>query len=158
MTSLKTSIYLVHVVATEHGVKQRVEVIEQVDHLDGVAEGGDGGETHNVAEIDGHLVEILRLHRAAGLESLGHRSAADMAMSRGVQLRTGLLVRTHGGSISDSSFSVLCFSASNSSVLSLIRSSRLELYCSNILSMESMMLVFLPLLINLNCPEDHVQL
>lgn len=62
---------------TEHGVKQRVEVIEQVDHLDGVTEGGDGGETHDVTEIDGHLVKILRLHGAASLESLCHRSEAD---------------------------------------------------------------------------------
>lgn len=67
------------------------------------------------------------------------------------------MAQTHGGSISDRSFSVLCFSTSSSSVLSLIRSSRLELYCSNILSMESMMLVFLPLLINLNWVNKEVR-
>lgn len=65
--------------------------------------------------------------------------------------------QTYGGSISDRSFSVLCFSTSSSSVRSLIRSSRLELYCSNILSIESMMLVFLPLLINLNWVNKGVR-
>lgn len=61
---------------TEHGVKQRVEVIEQVDHLDGVTEGGDGGEAHNVTEVDGHLVKILWLHGATSLEGLCHRPEA----------------------------------------------------------------------------------
>lgn len=51
------------------------------------------------------------------------------------------------------SFSVFCFSISSSSVLSLINSSRLEEYCSNIRNMESMMLVFFPLLTFLNCRE-----
>lgn len=71
------SIYLVNIMTTEHGVKQRVEVIQQVDHLDGVTEGGDGGETHDVTEVDGHLVKILWLHGATSLESLRHRSEAD---------------------------------------------------------------------------------
>lgn len=69
--------HLVDVVVTEHSVKQRVEVVEQVDHLDGVTEGGDGGETHDVTEVDGHLVKILWLHCATGLESLCHRSEAE---------------------------------------------------------------------------------
>lgn len=38
-----------------------------------------------------------------------------------------------------------------------MRSSRLELYCSSILSMESMMFVFLPLLISLNCSSKHTE-
>lgn len=62
---------------TEHGVKQRVEIIEQVDDLDGVTERGDGGETHDVTEVDGHLVKVLWLHGAPSLQSLGHRSVAD---------------------------------------------------------------------------------
>lgn len=57
---------------------------------------------------------------------------------------------TYGGSICVSSFSVFCFSISSSSVLSLISSSRLDEYCSSILSMESMMLVFFPLFMFLN--------
>ena len=48
------------------------------------------------------------------------------------------------------SFSVFCFSISSSSVRSLISSSRLDEYCSSMRSMESMMLVFLPLLMFLN--------
>lgn len=65
---------LVDVVVTEHGVKQRVEVIEKVDHLDGITERGDSGETHNVAEVDRHLVEVLGLHRGPGLQGLSHRT------------------------------------------------------------------------------------
>lgn len=74
---------------TEHGVKQRVEVIEQVDHLDGVTEGGDGGETHDVTEVDGHLVKKLWLHGAASLESLCHRSEADGDVMQVIQLSIG---------------------------------------------------------------------
>lgn len=62
---------------TEHSVKQRVEVVEQVDYFDGVAEGGDGGKTHDVTEVDGHLVKILWLHCATSLESLCHRSESE---------------------------------------------------------------------------------
>ena len=65
---------LVDVVVGEHGVEQRVEVVEQVHHLDGVAERGNGGEAHNVAEVDGDLVEVLGLHRGASLQRLRHRA------------------------------------------------------------------------------------
>lgn len=60
-------------------------------------------------------------------------------------------IYSYCGSISVRSFSVRCFSISNSSVLSLIRSSRFEEYCSSIRNIESMMLVFFPLFISLNC-------
>lgn len=61
------------------------------------------------------------------------------------------LLVTHLGNIWATSLSVFCLSTSSSSVLSLIRSSRLEEYCSNIRSIESMMLVFFPLVMLLNC-------
>lgn len=65
---------LVDVMVTEHSVKQSVEVIEKVDHLDGITEGGDGGETHNVTEVDCHLVKVLWLHCGTGFQSLCHRA------------------------------------------------------------------------------------
>lgn len=65
---------LVDIVATEHGVKQSVEVIEKVDHLDGITERGDGGKTYNVAEVDCHLVKVLWLYCGTGLQSLSHRT------------------------------------------------------------------------------------
>lgn len=55
------------------GVEDRVEVIEQVDHLDGFAVGRDGGEADDVAEIKRHAVEMLGLDCAADLQSLSHR-------------------------------------------------------------------------------------
>lgn len=61
---------------------------------------------------------------------------------------------THGGNIWVSSLSVFCFSISSSSVRSRMRSSRLLEYCSSMRSMESMMLVFRPLLMLLNCQEN----
>lgn len=65
---------LVDIVVTEHSIKQSVEVIEKVDHLDGIAEWGDGGETYNVTEVDCHLVKVLWLHCGTGLQSFGHRT------------------------------------------------------------------------------------
>lgn len=58
---------------------------------------------------------------------------------------------SHFGRSCPTSFSVLFLSTSSSSVRSLIRSSRFELYCSNIRSMESMMFALFPLLMPRNC-------
>lgn len=58
---------------------------------------------------------------------------------------------TYLGNIAATSLSVFCLSTSSSSVLSLIRSSRLDEYCSNMRSMESIMFVFFPLVMLLNC-------
>lgn len=55
------------------GVEARVEVVEQVDYLDGLANGWYGGEANDVAEVERHFREVLRLHRLSCLESLSHR-------------------------------------------------------------------------------------
>ena len=60
------------------------------------------------------------------------------------------MVDAYLGNIWATRLSVFCRSTSSSSVLSLIRSSRLEEYCSNMRSMELMMLVFFPLVMLLN--------
>lgn len=65
---------LVDVMVTEDGVKQGVEVVEEVDHLDGIAERRDRREADNVAEVDRHLVKVLWLHCGTSLQSLGHRA------------------------------------------------------------------------------------
>lgn len=64
------------------------------------------------------------------------------------------LLDTHLGNIAATSLSVFCLSTSNSSVLSLIRSSKLDEYCSNIRSIESIMFVFFPLVMLLNCQHE----
>lgn len=58
---------LVDIMVTEHGVKQRVEVVEEVDHLNGITERGNSSKTYNVTEVDCHLVKVLWLHRGTGL-------------------------------------------------------------------------------------------
>ena len=65
------------------------------------------------------------------------------------------LLDTHLGNIWAKSLSVFCLSTSSSSVLSLIRSSKLDEYCSNMRSIESMMLVFFPLVMFLNCHKNR---
>lgn len=57
----------------DDGVEARVEVVEQVDYLDGLTDGWDGSEAHYVAEVECHLREVLRLHWLPCLESLSHR-------------------------------------------------------------------------------------
>lgn len=56
----------------DDSVKDRVEIVEEVDHLDGFAVGWDGGEAHDVAEVNGHAVKMLWFDYAANFQSLGH--------------------------------------------------------------------------------------
>ena len=148
--------HLVDVVVSYDGVKHSVEVVEQVDHLDGLAVGWDGGEADDVAEVNRHAFKMLWFDGPAHLQSLGHgpeerREQISVCFKLRVSPRWCVSSsQTHGGSICVSSFSVFCFSISSSSVRSLISSSRLDEYCSSILSMESIMLVFFPLLMFLN--------
>ena len=148
--------HLVDVVVSYDGIKDSVEVVEQIDHLDGLAVGWDGGEADDVAEVNRHTVKMLRFDGPAHLQSLGHgpeEGRKHISACFKLQVSPRWCVSsslTHGGSICVSSFSVFCFSISSSSVRSLISSSRLDEYCSSILSMESIMLVFFPLLMFLN--------
>ena len=66
-------VYLVHIVGFYGGVKHGVEVVEEGDDLHGRAHGGDGGEAHDVAEVDSHLLKRLRLHRLPAHQALRHR-------------------------------------------------------------------------------------
>jgi len=52
----------------EDAVKVLVDVVEHVHHLDGGAVVAEGGESHNVAEVDGHLLKQLRFHFARLLQ------------------------------------------------------------------------------------------
>lgn len=58
---------------SDDGIEECVEVVEQVDHLDGIAESWDGGEAHDVTEVQRDLAEMLGLHWLARLQRLGHR-------------------------------------------------------------------------------------
>lgn len=70
----KFSSDLVDIMVAEYSIKQCVEVIQKINHFNGITERGDGGETHNVAEVDCHLIEVLWLHCGASLESLSNRT------------------------------------------------------------------------------------
>lgn len=85
--------------------------------------------------------------------TLLHGSTTDSAVHYYVKLQ-----ETYLGNIAATSLSVFCLSTSSSSVLSRIRSSRLEEYCSNMRSMLSMMLVFLPLVMFLNYNKERMLL
>ena len=52
----------------EHGV----EVVEEVNDLEGRAVRWDDGEADDVWEVDAHFVEALGLHAAAADQSFGH--------------------------------------------------------------------------------------
>lgn len=69
----ESSTHFVDIVQTNDGIKVCVEVIEKVDHLDGVTESRDGCETHDVAEVQRDLVEMFWCDRFACLQCLGHR-------------------------------------------------------------------------------------
>lgn len=49
--------YLVDIMVVKDAVKVLVDVVEHVDHLHGGAVVAEGGESHNVAEIDAHLLK-----------------------------------------------------------------------------------------------------
>lgn len=65
--------HLVDVVVADNRVKDGVEIVEEVDHLDGFTVGRDGGEAHDVAEVNGHAAKMLWFDYAANFQSLGHR-------------------------------------------------------------------------------------
>lgn len=56
----------------EDAVKVLVDVVEHVHHLHGGAVVAEGGEAHNVAEIDGHLLKQLWFHSARLLQGTHH--------------------------------------------------------------------------------------
>lgn len=71
-TQNKITSHLVNIMVSKNSIKQRVKVIQKVNHFNGFTEGWNGCETHNVIEVDGHLVKILRFHSATSLEGFCH--------------------------------------------------------------------------------------
>lgn len=69
----KNSSHLVDIMQSNDSIKECVEVIEQVDHLDGFAESWDGGEAHDVTEVQSDLAEMLGFDGLACLQCLSHR-------------------------------------------------------------------------------------
>lgn len=72
----------------EDAVKVLVDVVEHVNHLHGGAVVAEGGESHNVAEIDGHLLKQLWLH-SAGLLQWTHHRAEETRERETVMLNDG---------------------------------------------------------------------
>lgn len=62
----------------EDVVKVFVDVVEHVDHLHGSAVVAEGGESHDVAEVDGHLFEQLWFHFARLLQWTHNRAEGDI--------------------------------------------------------------------------------
>ena len=60
--------YLVHIVVVDGGVKGRVEVVKQINHLKRSAVGADCCEPHDIREVDGDLIELLWGHLEAHLQ------------------------------------------------------------------------------------------
>lgn len=67
--------YLIHIVAAQNRIEERVQVVEQAYHLNGLAQRRDDGETHDVTEVYGNLVKVLWLHRCPHFQSSSHRPA-----------------------------------------------------------------------------------
>lgn len=67
------SSHLIHVMAAQNSIKQRVEVIEQAHYLDGLTQSCDGSKPHDVTEVNGNLVKVLRFHSHPHFQSFGHR-------------------------------------------------------------------------------------
>lgn len=58
----------------EYTVKVFVDVVEHVHHLHGGAVVAEGGEAHDVTEVDGHLLKELGLDFARLLQRAHHRA------------------------------------------------------------------------------------
>lgn len=69
--------YLVDVVVVKNAVKVLVDVIEHVHHFHRRAVVAEGGEAHDVTEIDGDLLKQLRLHFARLLQGAHHRAGGQ---------------------------------------------------------------------------------
>lgn len=65
--------HLVDVVVVEDAVEVLVDVVEHVHHLHGRAVVAEGGEAHDVTEVDGDLVVQLGLHATRLLQRAHHR-------------------------------------------------------------------------------------
>lgn len=64
--------HLVDVVVANDGIKDRIESVKELNHLNGFTVGRDGGEAHDVAEVNRHAVKMLWFNSAANFKSLGH--------------------------------------------------------------------------------------
>lgn len=56
------------------GIKGRVEVIQQIYDLEGCGVGRDGGEAHDVREVDGDLLKFLWGDGHPQLKLISHRA------------------------------------------------------------------------------------
>ena len=74
--------YLVHIKALDDRVEQRVEAIEQADHLHGRGLGRQVGEAADVAEVDGDAVEALRVDFVAEFQLFGHVAWQHLVQQR----------------------------------------------------------------------------
>ena len=59
---------LIDIVRVDDGVEARVEIVEEVDHLEGGGIRGHVGEAYDVTEVDGDTVEVLSNHGVANLQ------------------------------------------------------------------------------------------
>lgn len=73
-TSSLSTPHLVNIMISNNSIKQSVKVIQEVNYFDRFTEGWNGCEAHDVTEVDGDLVKILRLHSATSLEGFCHWS------------------------------------------------------------------------------------
>lgn len=66
ITAQGTSAHLVYIMALYRVVKQAVQVVEELHHLQGGAEGTQLCEPHDVREEDGDRLKVFRFYRLSG--------------------------------------------------------------------------------------------
>lgn len=57
---------------TKDSIKECIKIIEEIDHLNGLAKGGDGRESNDVTEVDGDPVKIFWFDRATRFKCFCH--------------------------------------------------------------------------------------
>jgi hypothetical protein len=74
----------------DYGVEARVEVVEQIDDLEGSADSRQLCESDDVAKVDRDTVEAFCLDAIASLQSFSNRPANDFTNSPPLSLRLTL--------------------------------------------------------------------
>lgn len=127
--------HLIHIIEPNDAIECRVQFVEKVHHLDGLALGTERRKPDNVAEIDGHVLKLLGLDHFSGHQLGSHGSARYSGIITYIPLAT--LSNLHLGNTWYNNSSVLRFSMFSCSVFSSTSDSKLFAYCSMRLSKSS---------------------
>ena len=62
LTCVSNSLHLVHVILVDDGVERRVQLVEEVHHVHGIATARQRREGHYVAEVNAAWFVVLGVH------------------------------------------------------------------------------------------------